>query len=142
MFISMFFVWAIVILLGVFIELNTQIQIGSGAVFGGLGGLITHGITKGAPLWLEFLVFFITWIVFWLIFFLIFLVFKKRSKEDGFSKYIGEEFEVYKTNKNSEFGEIKINATIFRFKNKDVVKKGEKVKILRIDGVTCKVERV
>ena len=146
MYIAMFVIWPLVIILGIIIELNTQIQVGSGAVFGAIASLIAHGITKGDPLWLEFLIFVIVWIVFWLLFFLIFSILRKKiaNKDDsyGFLKYVGKELVVHKSNKNAEYGEIKINETIFRFKNEQEIKKGEKVKIVSIDGTTCMVERV
>jgi len=141
--IAMYVIWAVIAIVGIFVELHTQYQIGWAVSIASIGGLITHAITSGNPLWIEFVVWFGLWSLSWVLLFLLYKKINKKihDKEDGFLAYIDETFDAFKGNEK-EYGEIKINSKIFRFISEDQIKKGDKVIVKSIKGVTFNVKKV
>ena len=141
--IAMYIIWAAVLVLGVVIEMASVQQIGWAAAIGALGALITHAITKGDPLWVEFAVFGICWIISWGILFALIKPKLKQmhDKEDGFMRYIDSEAIVTKPNSSKTFGEIKIDGKNFRFKSEDIFKKDDVAIVKEFKGVTAMVAK-
>lgn len=55
--------------------------------------------------------------------------------------FIGKDYQAFQSNKN-QYGELKINDKIFRFKSKDKIEKGDTVKVISITGVTFTVKKI
>ena len=140
--IAMYVIWAILAVVAIIVELHTQYQIGWATSIASIAALITHAAIGNELFWLEFVVFFAVWSLSW---FILFLLFKKIEKkihdnEDGYMEYINKTFKVVKGN-NNEYGELKINSKIFRFKSKDEIKEGDTVTVKSIKGVTFIVKK-
>ena len=138
----MYIIWAIVAVIAVVIEINTVMQIGWAAVAASFIAIIVNGITKADPIWIEIITFFISWIILWVIFFAVMKRLRKdiHDKEDGYNIFIGMNVKAIQGN-NEEYGELKINDKIFRFKSTDEIKKGDIVIIESIKGVTMHVKK-
>ena len=135
--------FACIAICGLIVEMNTVMQIGSGAIIGSFGGIMANGISRGDVL-ITILTFAIVWIISWAALFFVF--YKKRSmfhdSEDGFLAFKGMLIRANKGNIDGrEYGEIKINDKVFRFKSQDKIKENEIVKIIEIKGVTMFVEK-
>ena len=141
--ITMYVVWATVALLAVVLEVQSEIQLGWAGVLGAIGALIAHAITKGNPIWIEIVVFIIILIIFWVLLFGIFAKNRKKNLklQDGYMSFIGQDYLAFQSNQN-QYGELKINDKIFRFKSKDKIKKGDTVKVISITGVTFIVKKI
>ena len=140
--IVMYFVWAVIMVIAIIIEVETTIFIGWAAFFAGGFALLTHAIVK-KPL-IEVIVFITTWLFLWSIMFMLGkYVFKKRlhQKEDGYMSFIGKTYIVKKANK-IVFGYLAINDKYFRFISDDKLNVGDQAIIKEIKGVTFKVNKV
>ncbi|NQZ65735.1 MAG: NfeD family protein [Mycoplasmatales bacterium] len=140
--ITMYIVWITIGIIAVIIETQTATQLGWAAALGSIGALITHGVTAGDPIWIEFAVFGTIWCFSWILLFLLIRPLSKKihDKEDGYLNYIGQSYTAIKSNKNS-FGELEINDKKFRFTSNQKIEKGDKVKVISIKGVTFSVEK-
>ena len=143
MWIVMYVIWSIIAVVAIIVELHTQYQIGWATSIASIAALITHATIGNQLLWVEFVVFFAVWSLSW---FTLFLFYKKIKKnvhdnEDGYLEYINKTFSTIKGN-DGEYGELKINSKIFRFKSEDDIKTGDKVIVKSIKGVTFIVKKV
>ncbi len=140
--IAIIFVWVFVIITAVIIEMHTVSLIGWAAAIGGIGGLVTHSVTWGDPIWMQFVVFAIIWILSWVLLFVFIKPLRKKlhDSEDGYLNYIGNSYVVIKSN-DEKFGEIEINDKKFRFISQEIIKIGEKAKVISIKGVTFNVQK-
>lgn len=141
--ITMYIIWAFVLVMGVIIEMASVQQVGWAASVGGFGALIAHAATKGDPIWIELSTFGIVWIVSWLVFFALLRPYLKKvhDKEDGFFKFINADAVVLKPNTPNGFGKVKVDGKIFRFQSQDITKKNEIVTVVEIKGVTMIVAK-
>ncbi|WKX02230.1 NfeD family protein [Candidatus Mycoplasma mahonii] len=141
--IAMYIIWAIIAIVAITIELHTIAQVGWATAIGAIGGIIAHAITKGDPLWVEFVVFGFLWIISWVILFILIKKIRRiiHDKEDGYLNYIGGTYDATKDNSQG-YGEITISDKVFRFTSKDKVSTGDTIKVIQIMGVTFIVERI
>ena len=137
----MFVIWAIVIVISVSIELNTYALIGWASALAAIVALIIHTIFRGNIVWPEITAYFIVWGGAWISFFFLFPRKRLHDKNDGFYEYIGKTVVVTKSNKDEEFGEIKLGDKFFRFKDEIVYEKGTKTVLVKIKGVTAQIRR-
>lgn len=141
--ITMYIIWACVLVIGVVVEMASVQQIGWAASIGGFGALVAHAVTKGDPIWIELATFGIVWIISWVTLFILLKPYLKKmhDKEDGFYKFINADALVVKPNTTHGFGKVKVDGKIFRFQSQDVTKKNEVVTIKEIKGVTMIVAK-
>ena len=140
-YVFMFIFWLLVAAIFVVIELHSQLLFGGAAAVAALCAFVTHAITKGNPIWIEVVVFGIVWIVFWVIFAFSFKKVRKfHDKSDGYWNYEGMTLKAYEGN-SSDFGKIKIDDKIFRFKSNDSIEKNDKITIIKIKGTTMIVKK-
>lgn len=139
--ILMYILWIVVIIIFIAIEIHTQQMIGWAASIAGIGAIIAHSLTRGNPIWIEILTFIVLWIILWLFFFIIFRSHKHtHDKDDGYLAYIGKTTIATEGNLKGH-GEIRFNDKIFRFKSDDSIHKGDKIKIVKIKGITFIVKK-
>ena len=143
MWIVMYVIWSIIAVVAIIVELHTQYQIGWATSIASIAALITHATIGNQLLWVEFVVFFAVWSLSWFTLFLFYKKIKKKvhDNEDGYLEYINKTFSTIKGN-DGEYGELKINSKIFRFKSEDDIKTGDKVIVKSIKGVTFIVKKV
>ena len=140
-YVFMFVFWLLIAAIFVIIELHSQLLFGGAASIAALCAFVTHAITRGDPIWIEIVVFAIVWIVFWVIFVLSFKKVRKlHDNSDGYLNYEGMSLNAYEGN-SSDFGKIKIDDKIFRFKSNDLIKKNDKITIIKIKGTTMIVKK-
>ena len=138
----MFIFWLLVAAIFVVIELHSQLLFGGAAAVAALCAFVTHAITRGNPIWIEVVVFGIVLNSIFELFLL--FSFKKvrkfHDKSDGYWNYEGMTLKAYEGN-SSDFGKIKIDDKIFRFKSNDSIEKNDKITIIKIKGTTMIVKK-
>ena len=65
-----------------------------------------------------------------------------RSEATNYGKYIGKTGVVTREITSNDFGEVKVDGTIWTAKSSKKIKIGQKVKVLDIEGVKLIVERI
>ena len=136
-------IWPLIAISAIVVELHTAQQVGWASALAACGALVAHVVTKGDPLYIEFVVFIAIFSVMWTLLFILIKPLRNRfhDKEDGYLSLIGEEFKAHKSNKDGH-GEIKLNDKYFRFQSKDEIEKGDKIIIDKFVGVTAHVRKV
>ena len=137
----MFIIWSVILVVSIIIEFNTTALVGWASAASAAVSLILHAIFRGDLWWFEIISYFILWIGLWVIFYFVFRKGKLNDTDDGYIALIGKEAIINKTNKDVEYGEIKIGGKFFRFKNEKVFKKNEKVILVSIKGVTVQIRK-
>lgn len=133
--------WIILFLVLLFIELATINLVSIWFAIGALGAFLTSFFTDSILVQLLFFV--VISIV--SLFVTLPIVKKIKSKENiiptNLDRIIGNEVEVIKEIKPNHYGEVEVFGTIWTAASKDVLKVGEKARILKMDGVKLIVER-
>lgn len=133
--------WIILFLVLLFIELATINLVSIWFAIGTLGAFLTSFFTDSILVQLLFFV--VISIV--SLFVTLPIVKKIKSKENiiptNLDRIIGNEVEVIKEIKPNHYGEVEVFGTIWTAASKDVLKVGEKARILKMDGVKLIVER-
>lgn len=133
--------WIILFLVLLFIELATVNLVSIWFAIGALAALITSFFTDS--ILIQLLVFVVVSIV--SLFVTLPMVKKFKSKEKivptNLDRVIGKEAEVTKEIKPNHYGEVQVFGTTWTATSKNILKVGEKVKVLKMDGVKLIVER-
>ncbi len=133
--------WIILFLVLLFIELATINLVSIWFAIGALGAFLTSFFTDS--ILVQLLIFVVISIV--SLFVTLPIVKKIKSKENiiptNLDRIIGNEVEVIKEIKPNHYGEVEVFGTIWTAASKDVLKVGEKARILKMDGVKLIVER-
>lgn len=133
--------WIILFLVLLFIELATINLVSIWFAIGTLGAFLTSFFTDS--ILVQLLIFVVISIV--SLFVTLPIVKKIKSKENiiptNLDRIIGNEVEVIKEIKPNHYGEVEVFGTIWTAASKDVLKVGEKARVLKMDGVKLIVER-
>lgn len=142
-YISMFVVWVIVMIIAIWVEIETIQQVGFAFAIAAFGALITHAVLGlGDLFWVEFLVFGGLFVITWIV---LIAIFKNISKgghdtDDGVLKFPGMKVKVIASNEK-EFGLVEVEGKEFRFQFNEVIPIGEIVTIKEVKGNTMIIER-
>ena len=133
--------WIIVFLILIFIELITVNLVTIWFAIGSIAAYITTFFTN------NFMIQLVVFIIVSIISLLAMkpLTKKLRKKEyepTNLDRVIGKEGVVTKNISKNEYGEVKVNGSIWTATSKNAIPKGTQVKVLKIEGVKLLVEEV
>lgn len=143
LYVSMFIVWFAVMIIAIWVEIETIEQVGLSIAVAAFGALITHAVIgREDYYWIQFIVFAGIFVGSWIILLYFFRNVSKdvHDKDDGVLKFPGMKVKVVASNEK-EFGLVEVENKEFRFRYDEVIPVGEMVTIKEVKGNTMIIER-